>query len=69
MLISLLVSGQLSDYLGRKIILCLGCAVIIVATWVMVFPEVFAVFIVCRVFIGIGSGDFKFMILSSLGIR
>ena len=58
MLLALLIGGFLADKFGRKIILCGGCAVVVFATWIMVFPKAFVVFIVCRVFIGIGSGKF-----------
>jgi MFS family permease len=56
MLVALLVGGYISDTFGRRIIWYGGCALAIVATWIMVFPKAFAVFIVCRVFIGIGAG-------------
>ena len=56
MLLALLIGGFLADKFGRKIMLCGGCAVVTFATWIMVFPKAFMVFIVCRVFIGVGSG-------------
>ena len=56
MLVALLVGGAISDYFGRRFIWYAGLYVMIIATWIMVYPEVLVVFIVCRVFIGIGSG-------------
>ena len=56
MLVALLVGGVMSDKFGRKKIYYVGCVLIIVATCIMVFPKAFVVFIVCRVFIGMGSG-------------
>jgi MFS family permease len=56
MLISLLIGGFISDTFGRKIVWYSGCALVAVATWIMVFPKAFVVFIVCRIFIGIGAG-------------
>ncbi|CAB4006947.1 organic cation transporter -like [Paramuricea clavata] len=58
MLVALLVGGLISDMFGRKIIWYAGCALIAVATLIMVFPKAFVVFIVCRLFIGIGSGTY-----------
>ncbi|CAB3994346.1 organic cation transporter -like, partial [Paramuricea clavata] len=55
MLVALLVGGYISDTFGRRIIWYGGCALAIVATWIMVFPKAFVVFIICRVFIGIGA--------------
>ena len=56
MLVALLVGGSISDYFGRRSVLCAGFYIIIIATWIMIYPKVFVVFIVCRVLIGIGSG-------------
>ncbi|XP_028401281.1 solute carrier family 22 member 16-like isoform X2 [Dendronephthya gigantea] len=56
MLIALLVGGFLSDKYGRRLVLYGGCALVAIATCIMVFPKSFVVFIVCRVLIGIGSG-------------
>ena len=60
MLISLLVGGFLSDKFGRKVLWYGGCALAVVATWIMIFPKSFVVFIVCRVFIGIGLGEYVY---------
>lgn len=56
MLASLLVGGFISDRFGRKIVWYCGGDIVLLATWIMIFPRSFAVFIVCRVFIGIGTG-------------
>ena len=56
MLVALLVGGPLSDYFGRRFVWYTGTHFIIIATWIMVYPKVLAVFIVCRIFIGVGSG-------------
>ncbi|XP_028398773.1 solute carrier family 22 member 5-like [Dendronephthya gigantea] len=56
MLLGLIAGGYLADKFGRKIIFYIGSASVIIATWIMIFPESFIVFIVCRVFIGLGSG-------------
>jgi MFS family permease len=64
MLAALLVGGPLSDNFGRRIFWYFGCVLVVVGTWIMVFPKVFVVFIVCRIFIGIGAGTYP---LISLG--
>jgi MFS family permease len=56
MLVSLLVGGFFSDRFGRRIVWYCGGDLVLLATWIMIFPQSFVVFIVCRVFIGIGSG-------------
>ncbi|XP_028401282.1 solute carrier family 22 member 16-like [Dendronephthya gigantea] len=56
MLIALLVGGFLSDKYGRKRLWYGGCVLVVVASWIMIFPKAFLVFFVCRVFIGIGLG-------------
>jgi MFS family permease len=56
MLAALLVGGVLSDKFGRRNIWYGSCIIILVATWIMIFPRTFVVFIVCRIFIGIGTG-------------
>lgn len=56
MLLALLVGGYLSDTFGRRKIFCGGCTIVVVATFIAVFPKAFWIFIVGRIFIGIGSG-------------
>ena len=56
MVASLLVGGVFSDNFGRRIAWSSGIFLMVLATWIMVFPKSFVVFIVCRVFIGIGAG-------------
>ena len=58
MLAALLVGGVLSDKFGRRNVWYGSGIVILVATWSMIFPKSFVVFIVCRIFIGIGSGTY-----------
>ena len=60
MLIALVIGGYLSDKYGRKIIFYSGCVIILITSWIMIFPKAFVVFIVCRVFIGIGSGNINY---------
>ncbi|XP_046846067.1 solute carrier family 22 member 16-like [Xenia sp. Carnegie-2017] len=55
-LLGLLLGGYLSDKFGRRKIFICGVISVTVATWIMIFPKSFVVFIVCRVFIGISSG-------------
>lgn len=59
MLLGLIAGGYLADKFGRKKIFYTGVASITIATWIMIFPESFIVFIVCRVLIGLGSGKCK----------
>ena len=56
MLTALLVGGALADNFGRRMTMYGGVVLIVIATWIMVFPKAFVVFIVCRVFIGMGAG-------------
>jgi MFS family permease len=56
MLLGLLCGGYLSDRFGRKKIFYSGLASVTIATWVMIFPKSFIVFIICRIVIGVGSG-------------
>ncbi|XP_046846068.1 organic cation transporter protein-like [Xenia sp. Carnegie-2017] len=56
MLLGLLFAGYLSDRFGRKKIFIAGVIAITIATWIMIFPKSFIVFIVCRIIIGAGSG-------------
>ena len=56
MLLGLLAGGYLSDRFGRKKIFYSGLVSITIATWIMIFPKSFIVFIICRIIIGIGSG-------------
>jgi MFS family permease len=58
MLVGLLSGGYLSDRFGRKKIFYSGLVSITIATWIMIFPESFVVFIVCRIVIGLGSGKY-----------
>lgn len=61
MLIALLVGGFLSDKFGRRIVWYGSCALVAIATCIMIFPKAFVVFIVCRVFIGVGSGKYLYL--------
>jgi MFS family permease len=56
MLAALFVGGVLSDKFGRRNIWYGSGIIILIATWSMIYPKFFVVFIVCRIFIGIGSG-------------
>ena len=56
MLAALLVVGVFADNFGRRITAYAGVFLMVLATWVIVFPKSFVVFIVCRVFIGLGTG-------------
>ena len=56
MLLGLLFAGYLSDRFGRKKIFIAGIIAITIATWIMIFPKSFIVFILCRIIIGVGSG-------------
>lgn len=55
-MVGLVIGGYLSDRFGRKRVFYIGVVGIVVATWVMVFPKYFAVFIAGRLFNGLGSG-------------
>ena len=57
MLIGLLLGGYCSDRFGRREIFYTGMASVMIATWVMIFPKSFIVFIVCRVVVGVGAGE------------
>lgn len=56
MLAALLVGGVFADNFGRRITAYAGVFLMVLATWIIVFPKSFVVFIVCRVFIGVGTG-------------
>ena len=56
MFIGLLVGGYAGDRWGRKITYDLPIVGVILATWVMVYPKHFAVYIAARTFIGMTSG-------------
>ncbi|XP_046846902.1 solute carrier family 22 member 15-like [Xenia sp. Carnegie-2017] len=58
-LLGLLLGGYLSDKFGRRKIFICGIVSVTVATWIMIFPKSFELFIICRVFIGIGSGFYN----------
>ncbi|CAB3983634.1 organic cation transporter -like [Paramuricea clavata] len=55
-MVGLIIGGYLADRFGRKIVFYTGVVGIVIATWVMVFPKYFAVFIAGRLFNGLGSG-------------
>ncbi|XP_046846762.1 solute carrier family 22 member 15-like [Xenia sp. Carnegie-2017] len=55
-LLGLLLGGYLSDKFGRRKIFISGIVSVTLATWIMIFPKSFELFIICRVLIGIGSG-------------
>ncbi|CAB4025814.1 organic cation transporter, partial [Paramuricea clavata] len=56
MFIGLLVGGYAGDRWGRKITIDLSLIGVTLATWVMVYPKDFAVYIAARTFIGMTSG-------------
>ena len=56
MFIGLLVGGYAGDKWGRKITIDLPLIGVTLATWVMVYPKHFAVYIAARTFIGMASG-------------
>jgi MFS family permease len=58
MLFGLLSGGYLSDKFGRKNIFYTGLVSVTIATWIMIFPKSFIVFITCRIVIGLGSGKY-----------
>ena len=60
-MVGLIIGGYLSDRFGRKIVFYAGVVGIVVATWVMVFPKIFGVFIAGRLFNGLGSGSQLFL--------
>ena len=64
MLIALFLGGYLGDRLGRKIIYYFPLVGVVLATWLIVFPKHFAVFIAGRTFIGMCSGMFFKSILT-----
>lgn len=54
------MGGYLSDRFGRKIVFYTGVVGIVAATWFVVFPKYFAVFLAGRVLNGLGSGTLSF---------
>lgn len=56
MLVASLIGGFAADRYGRRIVYYIGLVGTVIGTWVMVFPQYFAVFIAARTFVGLALG-------------
>ena len=64
-----LIGGVLSDKIGRKPVLYIGSMTCSIFAWLAAFPNVFWLFILFRLLVGICLGEWSFSFIFSLSLK